>query len=195
MTKGRKKGWAQFSEGFTIVELLIVIFVIGILAALVLNTILGVQARARDLERKTDIKAITKALESYYVLYSSYPSPETMTGDVNNIKILLGGLDTSALRSPGTVPNTNSVADGRDANFDPANAKTYYYYDSGVPSSPGDLANNITPGLNANVTCTTEAYNCTAYSIGWVNEVGNPAINIHFSSSFYALPDTAFPLP
>ena len=54
------------SEGFTIVELLIVIVVIGILAALVLNTFQGVQARARDTERKTDINAIHTQLEVFY---------------------------------------------------------------------------------------------------------------------------------
>jgi prepilin-type N-terminal cleavage/methylation domain-containing protein len=42
------------SKGFTIVELLIVIVVIGILAALVVTTYNGIQQKARDTERKTD---------------------------------------------------------------------------------------------------------------------------------------------
>jgi type IV pilus assembly protein PilA len=45
------------SKGFTIVELLIVIVVIGILAALVLNSFRGVQERARDTKRRTDVNA------------------------------------------------------------------------------------------------------------------------------------------
>ena len=40
------KQYKRNQAGFTIVELLIVIVVIGILAALVLNTFQGVQARA-----------------------------------------------------------------------------------------------------------------------------------------------------
>ncbi len=43
-------------QGFTLVELLIVIVVIAILAAIVISTFAGVQARARDTERQTDVK-------------------------------------------------------------------------------------------------------------------------------------------
>lgn len=65
---------SPLSHGFTIVELLIVIVVIGILAALVLNTFSGAQKKARDSKRKDDISKITKALELYYVDYGRYPS-------------------------------------------------------------------------------------------------------------------------
>jgi prepilin-type N-terminal cleavage/methylation domain-containing protein len=61
-------------SGFTIVELLIVIVVIGILAALVLNTFSSAQARARDADRINDVNTIKKALETYYTLNSSYPN-------------------------------------------------------------------------------------------------------------------------
>lgn len=66
-------GWAK-QKGFTIVELLIVIVVIGILAAIVIVAYNGVQSRAKDAKRQTDIAAITKALEIYYLDNSRYPS-------------------------------------------------------------------------------------------------------------------------
>ena len=53
-------------SGFTIVELLIVIVIIGILAALVLNTFTGAQQKARDAKRDTDTKAIATQLEACY---------------------------------------------------------------------------------------------------------------------------------
>jgi type IV pilus assembly protein PilA len=50
------------NRGFTIVELLIVIVIIGILAALVITTYSGIQKKARDTERKTDVNALHRSL-------------------------------------------------------------------------------------------------------------------------------------
>lgn len=61
-------------SGFTIVELLIVIVIIGILAGLVITTFVGIQARGRDSERQTDIKAIQGQLEAYYANNGGYPA-------------------------------------------------------------------------------------------------------------------------
>ncbi len=63
----------KLTSGFTIVELLIVIVVIAILAAISVVAYTGVQARARDSQRMQDIKTITKALEMYYVDNGGYP--------------------------------------------------------------------------------------------------------------------------
>ena len=62
------------SKGFTIVELLIVIVVIGILAALVIIQFTNIQARARDTERKSDMRSIQSKLAEYYALNGRYPT-------------------------------------------------------------------------------------------------------------------------
>lgn len=62
------------NRGFTIVELLIVIVVIGILAALVIVTYNGIQQKARDTERKTDINALASHLEAYNASAGRYPT-------------------------------------------------------------------------------------------------------------------------
>ena len=61
-------------KGFTIVELLIVIVVIAILAAISIVAYNGIQTRARDSQRKSDIAAITKGLELYYIDKGEYPN-------------------------------------------------------------------------------------------------------------------------
>lgn len=60
-------------RGFTIVELLVVIVIIGILAALIINAFNGMQAKARDTQRITDLKNVQKAVETYYADHGSYP--------------------------------------------------------------------------------------------------------------------------
>lgn len=86
-------------QGFTIVELLIVIVVIGILAALVITTFSGIQQKGRDTERQTDIKALHGQLEAYYAQNGRYPT----LADVNSGTFRsanLKGLDAEALQDP-----------------------------------------------------------------------------------------------
>lgn len=61
------------SRGFTIVELLVVIVIIAILAAIAVTTFRGVQNRAQDTARISDVKAIQRALEVYKADKGSYP--------------------------------------------------------------------------------------------------------------------------
>lgn len=52
-------------SGFTIVELLVVIVVIGILASITVVAYNGIQERARDTKRKSDVAQIVKLLATY----------------------------------------------------------------------------------------------------------------------------------
>lgn len=61
-------------KGFTIVELLIVIVVIAILAAITVVAYNGVQNRAKNTSVQSDIKQVQRLVESYNALNGSYPS-------------------------------------------------------------------------------------------------------------------------
>lgn len=96
----------HLQKGFTIVELLIVIVVIGILAALVLNTFSGVQRRARDTERQTDVNSIATQLEVYYNDNGGYP---VLTGSLDTdswVTANLKGIDIQSTRAPGATANS-----------------------------------------------------------------------------------------
>lgn len=64
-------------RGFTIVELATVIMVIAILAMISIGTYNGVQGRARDSSRVSDMKTIGKALEIHKSRNNDYPPRAT----------------------------------------------------------------------------------------------------------------------
>lgn len=65
------------SNGFTIVELLIVIVVIAILAAISIVAYTGVQGSARFSAYRSDIQAINKAILMYHAENGFYPGTAT----------------------------------------------------------------------------------------------------------------------
>lgn len=85
------------SQGFTIVELLVVIVVIGILVTIVTVSWSGAQARSRDAERLSDAKAIEAALESYRSNNTGYPA-----ANCNPTCAATGFWETSGAAPPGT---------------------------------------------------------------------------------------------
>lgn len=60
-------------RGFTLIELLVVIAIIGSLATLFLPNFMAVRERARDAQRKSDLRTIQKAFE----IYKQDQSPES----------------------------------------------------------------------------------------------------------------------
>lgn len=55
------------------IEILVVITIIGILATLVLTNFGPSRAKARDVQRKTDLNQIKTALALYYNVWNEYP--------------------------------------------------------------------------------------------------------------------------
>lgn len=61
------------NRGFTLIELLVVVAIIGLLAGVVLASLNGARAKARDTNRLSDMRQIQIALELYYDKYGVYP--------------------------------------------------------------------------------------------------------------------------
>jgi prepilin-type N-terminal cleavage/methylation domain-containing protein len=132
------KTFKKIQSGFTIIELLIVIAIIGILAGLVLNNFQGAQAKSRDVQRKTRINSIYSKLEEYYNNNGGYPDGTLST-------TVLPGIDAAALTdaSGGAIQydfvtaasaTTHTVAKGSGTEF---NYAAYSCTNAGAQATVG----------------------------------------------------------
>jgi type II secretion system protein G len=72
----KKRLFLLKKKGFTLIELLIVISIIGLLSSLLLANFQNARARARDAERKNDLRHLKTALRMYYNDNQAYPSDD-----------------------------------------------------------------------------------------------------------------------
>jgi len=61
-------------KGFTLIEMLIVVAIIGILSALILVGLSSFRTRGRDARRIADVKQVQNGLEIYYTKNLKYPT-------------------------------------------------------------------------------------------------------------------------
>ncbi len=110
----------QNKKGFTIIELLIVIAIIGLLATISLVALNGARQKGRDAKRIGDIRQIQVALELYFNDNNSYPivaEGGVVLGQTSAAKLCNGGfvaIDTVCTRTyMGLVPS-NPQPNGAD---------------------------------------------------------------------------------
>lgn len=104
--------WGRKQTGFTIVELLIVIVVIAILAAITIVAYNGIQNRSKNTAVQSDIKQVQKLIEAYNALNGSYPS----TGNINQVYTDANcsfAADSDGYKGVDWVPNLSAVTTQR----------------------------------------------------------------------------------
>lgn len=95
-------------KGFTLVELIIVITILGIMAAIVIPTFQGNVATAKESASKTNLMTIRTQLELYKLQHNGYP-PGYVNGagaPVATVQLqLIGTTTVTGQASPSTVPS------------------------------------------------------------------------------------------
>lgn len=117
--------WAKHKQtGFTIVELLIVIVVIGILAAITIVAYNGIQGRAQSAAVSSALEQTSKKLALYAVDNNNYPVDLATIGITNS-----GSTSYQYSANNGTVPQTYCVT--------ATNGSTSYNIKQDGTQSPG----------------------------------------------------------
>jgi general secretion pathway protein G len=97
------------NKGFTLVELIIVVTILGIMAAIVIPTFQGNVATARESASKSNLMTIRTQIELYKLQHNGYP-PGYVNGagaPIATVQLQLIGTTTDkGQASPSTVPST-----------------------------------------------------------------------------------------
>jgi general secretion pathway protein G len=66
----------QRQDGFTLIEMMVVILIIGLLALMIVPRLKGVADRAKRTKAQADIAELKQALDRYYLDNGSYPTSD-----------------------------------------------------------------------------------------------------------------------
>ncbi len=84
-------------RGFTLIEILVVIGILGVLSGIIVGSLNVGRERARDAKRISEVTELKKALELYYAQHSRYPISTSCGATVpdntwcNSVESLTGG--------------------------------------------------------------------------------------------------------
>lgn len=161
-------------RGFTVVELIIVITIMGVLLTLTAVNLRSSQANARDEERKTDIESIALHLESFFRTgnrtstdVGRYPSTDIISQETT----ILENIDTKSLAVPGTTASAlraavNDVQTTTGISPMPSNTNDVYVY------QPMKLVSGTWSR------CTSESDECRKFNLYYWREIDNTVVMV-----------------
>jgi type II secretion system protein G len=104
-------------NGFTLVELIVVVSILAILAGALIPRITNRMAQSRDAQRLSDIRTIKTAVDQYFIDKGTYPAPHQNSA--------FGGWDVS--QDGDFIPELFAAGYLKSVPHDPLNDDTYQY--------------------------------------------------------------------
>jgi prepilin-type N-terminal cleavage/methylation domain-containing protein len=157
MKKMILKRRSSYQGGFTLIEMVIVIAVIGILMGIAFNGISSIQQNARDTRRLADLRKVQTHLELYFNRCGHYPNGQACGAAIGTGS---GALDWDIL-----VTALSSVVSANEVPTEPLVAKQgKYHYDFGNGGLDYVVSAKMEKlGSNRDVTGTPYITSCDTY--------------------------------
>lgn len=159
----KRRNQLQLLSGFSLMELVLVIGILGIFAVAGFGAYTNSQIQVRDAKRKSDLDTIRQSLEQYKTMFGQYPSEnacDSSSGSFGGCTCVQAENSCSPLGADWS--GGSSIVTGLTPRFitdlpvDPKNTNKYFYYYEPVCNESASVC-----GLNVN--CAT---GCCAYEIG-----------------------------
>ncbi len=99
----------KLAKGFTLVELMIVVAIIGILSAVAIPNFMRFQAKSRQSEAKTNLKGFHTSMVSYFAEKNKYPTADAAGLKAVGFKTEGNNIYSYSLLGANDVPDANGA--------------------------------------------------------------------------------------
>jgi general secretion pathway protein G len=113
----------SMKKGFTLIEIMVVIAILGVLVTMISGSFVASQKKSRDLKRKSDLSQIGKSLEFYFNDAGRYPL--SSSGNIVGCESL--GVESPCTWGSEWKNTTSNMTYMAVLPKDPTNSQTYYY--------------------------------------------------------------------
>ncbi len=148
-------------QGFTLIEILIVVAIIAVLASAVLIGLGPVQRQGRDARRISDLRQVQTALELYYSKCGYYPGAAQSASPCSGFQQITAWSDiTNALvgSSIGVTQIPNDPTAGKSYFYGTSSNGNTYVLGATLEDSNNPALQNSAQGTIFGVSCTAPVY-------------------------------------